>query len=236
MIRVAIVEDETTYRDQFQEYLKQYEKESGEEIQIMTFTDGDEIAGGYKAAFDIILMDVNMQFMDGMSAAEEIRKSDPEVVIIFITNMKQYAIRGYAVDALDYVLKPVSYFALSQRLDRAIARMKKRTAHYLTVAVKGGLQKLKVSDIYYVESQGHKLIFHTKMGEYISSGTMKETEEVLTPLHFCRANKGMLLNLEHVDGIREGCALIAGEALPISRSRRSDFMDTLTNHVSEVMK
>ena len=55
--------------------------------------------------------------MDGMSAAEEIRKMDSEVVIIFITNMAQYAIRGYAVDALDYVLKPVSYFAFSQRLN-----------------------------------------------------------------------------------------------------------------------
>ena len=82
----------------------------------MTFTDGDEIAGGYKSVYDIILMDVQMRFMDGMSAAEEIRKVDPEVVIIFITNMSQYAIRGYAVDALDYVLKPVSYFAWSESL------------------------------------------------------------------------------------------------------------------------
>lgn len=236
MIRVAIVEDETTYREQFQEYLKQYEKESGEEIQITAFTDGDEIAGGYKSVFDIILMDIEMRFMDGMSAAEEIRKSDPEVVIIFITNMSQYAIRGYAVDALDYVLKPVSYFALSQRLDRAIARMKKRVAHYLTVPVKGGVQKLKVSDIYYVESQGHKLIFHTDSSEYISSGTMKETEETLLPFHFCRANKGVLVNLEHVDGIREGCAMVEGTPLPISRSRKNDFMNTLTNYVSEVMK
>ena len=62
----------------------------------------------------------------GLRAAEEIRKADTEVVIIFITNMAQYAIRGYAVDALDYVLKPVSYFAFSQRLNRAISRMKKR--------------------------------------------------------------------------------------------------------------
>ena len=236
MIRVAIVEDEASYREQFQEYLKQYEKESGEEIQITIFTDGDEIAGGYKSVFDIILMDVEMRFMDGMSAAEEIRKVDPEVVIIFITNMPQYAIRGYAVDALDYVLKPVSYFAFSQRLDRAIARMKKRVAHYLTVPVKGGVQKLKVSDIYYVESQGHNLIFYANSGEYVSAGTLKETEETLEPLHFCRANKGVLINLEHVDGIQEGCAIVHGMSLSISRSRKNIFMDTLTNYVSEVMK
>lgn len=236
MVRVAIVEDEAEYRELFKKYLLQYEKESGEEIQISMFTDGDEIAGGYKSVYDIILMDVEMQFMNGMNAAEEIRKDDPEVVIIFITNMAQYAIRGYAVDALDYVLKPVNYFAFSQRVDRAISRMKKRVAHYMTIPVKGGVQKLKVSDIYYIESQGHNLIFCTSLGEYVSTGTIKETEETLEPLHFCRANKGVLINLEHVDGIREGCAMVEGTALPISRSRKKIFMDTLTNYVSEVMK
>ena len=81
---------------------------------------GDEIALGYKAVYDIILMDIEMKFMDGMMAAEEIRKVDTEVIIIFITNSPQYAIKGYAVDALDYVLKPVSYYAFSQRLGRAV--------------------------------------------------------------------------------------------------------------------
>lgn len=236
MIRIAIVEDEVTYREQFLEYLKRYEKESGEEISVVSFTDGDEIAGGYKSVFDIILMDVQMEFMDGMSAAEEIRKSDPEVVIIFITNMAQYAIRGYAVDALDYVLKPVSYFAFSQRLDRAIARMKKRIAHYITVPVKGGLQKLNISNVYYVESQGHNLVFHTDTGDYVSVGTMKDTESILEPLHFCTASKGVLVNLAHVDGIREGCAIVQDTLLSISRSRKNTFMDALTNYVSEVMK
>lgn len=236
MIRVAMVEDEADYRKQFQEYLEQYGKESGEEISVTMFLDGDEIAGGYKSVFDIILMDVQMKFMDGMSAAEEIRKFDPEVVIIFITNMSQYAIRGYAVDALDYVLKPVSYFAFSQRLDRAIARMKKRAVRYITIPVKGGVQKLNVRHIYYVESHGHNLVFHTETEEYISTGTMKETENTLEPLHFCRANKGVLINLEHVDGIQDGCAVVEGTLLPVSRSRKNIFMDMLTNYVSEVMK
>lgn len=236
MIRVAIVEDEASYMKQFQEYLAQYAKESGEEFDIVTFTDGDEIAGGYKSVYDIILMDVQMRFMDGMSAAEEIRKVDPEVVIIFITNMSQYAIRGYAVDALDYVLKPVSYFAFSQRLDRAIARMKKRVDRFIVVPVKGGTQKINVSRIYYVESQGHNLIFHTSEVNLVSSGTMKETEGELKDVHFCIASKGILVNLEHVDGIRDGCAVVNGELLTISRSRKNSFMESLANYMSEVMK
>ena len=126
MISIAIVEDEEMYAKQLQQFLHQYEEENKEMFDITVYSDGDQIVNKYKSQYDIILMDVEMKFMDGMSAAEEIRKIDTEVVIIFITNMAQYAIRGYAVDALDYVLKPVSYFAFSQRLNRAISRMKKR--------------------------------------------------------------------------------------------------------------
>ena len=85
---------------------------------ISVFTDGDEITEGYRPNYDIILMDIEMCFMNGMTAAQEIRKLDPEVVIIFITNMVQYAIQGYAVGALDYILKPVNYEEFGSCIDR----------------------------------------------------------------------------------------------------------------------
>ena len=236
MIKIAIVEDESMYANQLKEYLEQYEKENGEAFDITIYSDGDEIVHKYRAQFDIILMDVEMKFMDGMSAAEEIRKVDTEVVIIFITNMAQYAIRGYAVDALDYVLKPVSYFAFSQRLARAIGRMKKREKKTISVNVKGGTVRLDVANVYYIESQGHNLIFHTSSGEYESSGTMKEVEDKLTPLNFFRGNKGYLMNLAHVDGVQEGCAMIKGEALILSRARKKEFMEALTRYWGEVVK
>ena len=74
-------------------------------------------------------MDIQMRFMDGMTAAEKIRTLDHEVIIMFITNMIQYAVRGYEVDAMDYVVKPVEYFAFSQKLDKAIGRMKRQCRH-----------------------------------------------------------------------------------------------------------
>lgn len=147
MIKIAIVEDEEMYAEQLKTYLHQYEKENGEVFDITYCADGDDIVHNYKSQYDIILMDVEMKFMDGMSAAEEIRKVDSEVVIIFITNMAQYAIRGYAVDALDYVLKPVSYFAFSQRLNRAISRMKKRTDKTIMVNIKGGTVRINLANI-----------------------------------------------------------------------------------------
>ncbi|MGL6199431.1 MAG: LytR/AlgR family response regulator transcription factor [Lachnospiraceae bacterium] len=235
-INIAIVEDELEYSNHIKEYLHRYEREYGEIFHITVFRDGDEIAIGYKSQFDIILMDIQMQFMDGMQAAEKIREVDSEVIIIFITNMTQYAIKGYQVDALDYVLKPIDYFSFSSRLERAIARMKNRVRHYITITVKGGTVKLDVSDVFFIESQRHNLVYHAKNKEYETTATLKETEEKIGKLGFCRVNKGCLINLEHVDGVWDGCARVNGENIPISRARKNLFMEALTNYVSEVIK
>lgn len=236
MVRIAVVEDEAACSEKICSYLRQYENEKNEHFEITAFTDGDEITENYKAEYDIILMDIQMRFMDGMSAAEAIREMDSEVVIIFITNMAQYAIRGYAVDALDYVLKPVSYFAFSQRLERAISRMEKRKGTYLAISLKGTMWKVDVSKVLYVESQGHNLLFHMAGDVCAGTGTMKEIEEKLAPHHFFRCNKGYLVNMEYVEGIQDGCAVVHGEKLLISRARKADFMEALTQYVSGMVK
>lgn len=236
MIRVAIVDDEITSVEQLKSFLIQYQKERNEVMHIVTFSDGDEIVENYKAEYDIILLDIEMKFMDGMTAAEHIRKIDPEVVIIFITNMAQYAIKGYTVNATDYVLKPVSYFAFSQRLDKVVSKLDKKVKKYLALGVKGGTVKLYISDIYYIESQGHRLVFHTKEEQYVIFGTMKEIEEKLKDMEFYRCNKGSLLNLERVDGVQDGIVIVNGEQIVISRGRRKEFMEALTNYLGGALQ
>lgn len=236
MVRIAVVEDESHYTEQLVSYLRQFEQETGHTFDIVTYGDGDGIVNHYRAQFDIILMDIDMKFMDGMSAAEEIRKVDSEVVIIFITNLAQYAIRGYAVDALDYVLKPVSYFAFSQRLNRALTRMKKRETKTLSLSTKGGTMRLDMADIYYIESQGHTMIVRTATGRHETYGVMKELEKELSEYHFIRGNKGYLINLAHVDSVKDNCAVVRGEELLLSRARKKDFMEALAAYWGGVSK
>lgn len=119
MVRIAIAEDDPAYRATLEEYLDRYRRENGLEAEVTTFSDGLALTEGYRPVYDLLLLDIEMPNLDGMSAAEKIRSSDPEVVIIFITNMAQYAIKGYQVDALDYVLKPVSYAAFAFKLKKA---------------------------------------------------------------------------------------------------------------------
>ena len=234
MIRLALVEDDENYRSQLKEYITRYAQGSGERFTVLEFSDGDEIALNYKSEYDIILMDVEMRFMDGMMAAEEIRKLDTEVIIIFITNSPQYAIKGYAVDALDYVLKPVSCFAFSQRLSRAIERLHQRKRSFLQVNTHDGTHKLDVKQLYYVESQGHTLCFHTAEGELVSTGSMQDTERKLEQYSFFRCSKGYLVNLEHVDSVSGDDILVHGERLALSRTRRKAFLDALNNYINGV--
>ncbi len=236
MIRIALVEDDPGYRAQIREYLDRYSKEYKEKLIVTDFTDGDEIALNYKAGYDVILMDIEMKFMDGMTAAEMIRQKDAEVVIIFITNLPQYAIKGYAVDALDYVLKPVSYFAFSQRINRAITRMSRRQKRYLTVTTREGTHKLAYDDINYIEVQAHELVYHTREGIVTAPGSLKEVENTLDMNTFFRCNKGCLVNLEQVDGLRGDDAVVAGELVLVSRSRKKVFLDALNNYISGVAK
>ena len=184
---------------------------------------------------DLILMDIEMTFMDGMSAAEEIRRADPEVLIIFITNSPQYAIKGYAVQALDYILKPLSYYAFCQRMNHVRELLGRRQKHFLTVPCAGGVQKLDASDIYYVEICDHDLLFHTKQGEVHSTGSMRDVEQKLPPENFFRSSKAYLVNLEHVDGIQDEDAIVNGERVQISRAKRKAFLAALNHYMGETI-
>ncbi|MDD3251161.1 MAG: LytTR family DNA-binding domain-containing protein [Lachnospiraceae bacterium] len=233
MIRIAIVEDERLFMEQLQDYIHRYEKESGRQIRITTFADGEDITENYRGEFDIILMDIQMRFMDGMTAAEKIRRLDQEVIIMFITNMVQYAVRGYEVDAMDYVLKPVEYFAFSQKLEKAIGRMNKAGQEFVMVATEAGMQKLSVSEIYYIESQGHYARYRLGSGEVTSRITLKELEEAMCEHGFFRCGKGYLVNMRHVDGIVGGDCMIHGEQIPISRNKKKEFMELLIQYINE---
>lgn len=234
MIRVLIAEDDPQCFQQMEQFIRDYSGETGRAFQITHYDNGEDLVERYQPEFDLLLLDVDMPFVDGMTAAGCIRKIDPEVVIVFVTNLAQYAIQGYSVNALDYILKPLNYFSFSQRLTRCLRYVKKREDAYLTVAVKGGALKLEIRDIYYLERLGHQLMLHTRDGIHASSATLQQMEELLEDKGFLRCNKGYLVNLAHVQGIQDGCAVVRGDKLLISRGRRAPFLDALADYVGGI--
>jgi len=231
MIHIAIIDDDVSYKSQLNGYVKKYSQENGEQFEVSLFSDGDEIVDGYKAIYDIIFLDIQMKIMDGMKTAQNIRKMDENVILVFITNMAQYAIQGYSVNAMDFVLKPVSYTAFSEELAKAIRRLKERTRAHLTIKREDGMLRLDIAKISYIESQGHKIMIHTKDDIYNIQGTMKNMEEQLSKYNFFRCNNCYLINLRYVESVQLNVVMVAGEILQISRPRKKPFMEALTDFV-----
>ena len=231
MIKIAIVEDEAAVRDQLTDYVRRYTRQYGTEFEVTCFTDGDEILENYRPAFDIIFLDVEMKRLNGMETAQRIRELDDDVLLVFITNMAQYAIKGYSVGALDYVLKPVPYFAFSQQLQKVEAQLRRRTRHYLAVPVEGGLRRLDTSRIYYIESEGHRVHFYTEEGDFAAPGALKALEEKLADRPFARCNSGYLVNLAQVQAVQQNTVEVGPYELQVSRPKRKSFLAALTDYI-----
>lgn len=231
MIRIAIVDDENKNRETLNDFANKYQEEYNENLKITTFPDGSDIVEDYKADYDIIFLDIKMHFMDGMRAAELIRQVDADVIIIFVSNMAQYAIKGYAVQAMNFLLKPVSYFAFSQELHKAVTQIKERKKAYLVIRVNSGMVRLNVDEIQYVESKKHHIIVHTKKDSYSTREAMKNVEQILAQYKFIRCNNSYLINLRYVEGIIQNNVLVGGDELQISRPRKKIFMEALADYV-----
>ena len=145
-IRIGVVEDDPTACQRTLDYLNQYQSETGVRFTVSVFDDGEAVVERYTPVYDILLLDIEMQRMDGMAAARRIRERDDAVVIIFITAAPQYAINGYEVQALSYLLKPVPYFAFRQELARSIDMVRRRAEASMLIDAGGRQQRLELAD------------------------------------------------------------------------------------------
>ena len=103
-MRIAIVDDEKLERERLQQYVQQFSEESGVEMETVTFASGDTFLEAYQKVYDIIIFDIDMPGTNGIDTARKLRQTDTDVTIIFVTNIAQYAINGYEVDAVDLSL------------------------------------------------------------------------------------------------------------------------------------
>ena len=228
MYRIAIVEDEKEFRDQLQLYLRQYEMENKVSFQMSVFEDGADLLEKYQKDYDLILLDIEMPKMNGMDAAERIREVDEEVVLMFITNMAQYAIRGYSVGALDFVMKPITYYTFAMKMTRALKRVKKNELPPLVLHLADGIKTLEAKMIYYVEVQNRMLHYHTEEGEIVVRGTLQSVEEMLKPYAFAKCNHWYIVNLEHVKEVVKNMVIVGPHEVEISRRNKTTFLKSLT--------
>ena len=228
MLRVAIVEDSPKELEHLRECLDRYAEERKTAFEMVTFGDAADFLEHYRANYDMVFMDIELPGINGMEAAHRLRQIDQQVILIFVTNMAQFAVKGYEVDALDYIIKPVQYGPLSIKLDRAAARHR-AAGESIMVAQPTGTLRVLLREVLYVEVQGHRLTYHTEQGEVTGSGTLQDTEARLRGKGFLRCNKCYLVNQRHIQQVRGTDLLLTnGESLQISRLRKKDFLEELS--------
>ena len=231
MLHIAIVEDEEIVRNQEREYIDRYSRENKIDIKISEFESGEAVLAECDRSFDIMLLDIEMPGMNGMDLARQIRAVDDQVVLVFITNMAQYAIEGYSVDALDFVLKPINYHTFSFKLRRAMERAHTRKDKEIILNVSNGIRRIRISQIYCVDIQNRILHYHTAEGDFYVRGTLQAAEEELGPYHFVKCNHWYLVNLKYVTEINDNLVNVAGTILEISRRNKKIFLNAVTDYV-----
>lgn len=186
-MRIAIVDDHKEFRERLVRYIEDNAANLEIPVDITCFADGIELVDRFQSSFDIIYLDVEMEFMDGMSTAKKIRETDSEVLIVFITNHAQVAIQGYSVEASDFLLKPLNKFTFEEHFKKIIKKVKKQDDS-IVVRVSGTVKRVDQHSILYCESQGHYIDFITLNGRFTLIDSMKNIEEKLDPVRFFRCN------------------------------------------------
>ncbi|MBR2889953.1 MAG: response regulator transcription factor [Oscillospiraceae bacterium] len=230
-MRVAIIEDELISTEILQKYFLRFGQENNCSFLIDTFDNSVDFLASYRPDYDLVILDIEMPKMDGMTCAQALRDVDPYVPIVFVTNMSNYAVKGYAVSALDYILKPISYFEFETMLNR-LFRIRAASTDQVIMVKSGGITRpLRTSHIIYVEVYRHKLTFHTINETVEAWGSLTDIAAQLPADCFSNCTNSYLVNLKYVKTLGKDDVVVGNDRLPVSHLRRKAFVQELTRYL-----
>ncbi len=229
-MRVCYCEDEAAQAKLFKNQVDKWAIENGTNVRMDIYESAEEFLFKTDAvAYDLIFLDISMKSMSGMELARRIRERDNNTVIVFVTSDPGYVFEGYEVNAYRYLLKPVSETKLVEILEAVSTRENQTQEESIILKLAGENYRLKLSDIMYVEAQGHYINIVKADGETLSlksgfSDVLKRINE--TGEHCVTAHRSYAVNVSKISSIgRSECHLSDGTTIPVSRSAYKDLND-----------
>lgn len=227
MITIALVDDDDADARGTASMIDRYFDGDASRYAVTRFADGDSLLRDYKASFDLMFLDVEMPGTDGVTVARRLRVVDDQTVLVFTTKMAQYAVEGYDVDAIGYLLKPLNYYAFSIKMRKAEDIVARRRSVTVPLTVGSETVFVPSADIRYVEVLDHALLYHTGEGIRKVWASLKDAAETLEPVGFVPVSRYCLVNLEWVRAVHGDDVDVDGERVRVSRSRRKSLMQAL---------
>jgi len=225
-MRISICEDEDKYANQIIAYINEWAKEKNIFVEIFSHISAERFLYEWEESedYDLIFLDIKMGRMSGMELAKIIRRDNKEVAIVFVTNMKEYVLKGYSVDAMQFLLKPVRRESCLDCLNKAYKNSKVKKYYLLNDIEK--TFKLPHRDIIYIEMFSHNATMITTEKEYTFRKTMTKILEELNDDLFIRCHKSYIINIRHIEAISRNFAFMSSDIeIPLSKNIAKEIND-----------
>lgn len=225
MINIAIVDDNRVDLNEEVQITEEYFRKKGLLCRVEPFEDPDWMIRGLKEEqYDIYIMDIRMEKMDGIEAAKRIRAEYPEPIIIFATNYQEYAIEAYEVNTWRYIQKRKLKEKLTEAYDALLPRLLEQENEVYVIEKKSNVEKIFYDDIYYMEKDERYTVIHCRNGQ--KKRVRKAIGDVYQELateEFIRLSKGFIVNLRHVMSMQDHCILLRnGETVVVGASKLTE--------------
>lgn len=235
MIKVSIVEDTPQDQDTLLTLINEWNDEHGHIIDCKVYTDAVSFLENGAMDSDIVFMDIRMPHINGMDAAEKLREMNSYPILIFLTTLAGYAIRGYTVDAMDFVLKPIKKEKFTKIFERALKQLEQKKT-YISLNTKGAARRVATDEVTFIEAFAHDKIFHIGSSTFTVYDDMEKIMDELPP-EFIRCHRSYIINLRCVETVGKDTVKLVGEdtLVPVSRNRREQLLDALTEFYAKNM-
>lgn len=233
-MKIAVVEDCLSDLERLSDCIKKFFEEKSLSYEVISFDSGLKFLDRADEKFDVVFMDIELPDCGGMETAKRLREKNQSIIIVFVTNLAQYAVDGYLVDALDYIVKPVNYGGFKLRMERVLKKYNAdKVNEKIMVRTESANAVLYVNDISYVEVMGHMVVYHTLSGgKTETKNSLSNVTAELKKYGFVSCNRCYLVNLRHVKRIEQESVIVGNEKLIVSRGKRKELVKAVTDYLS----
>lgn len=235
MLRVVICEDEAVQRDILKEKFQRVLEDITNQYEILVFGSGEELLDNYEEGIDIILLDIQMDKLNGMDVARKIREFDNNVEIIFTTSLVDYVQEGYEVRAYRYLLKPIKYDDLKKHAVSCIDDIIKKRENYIIIECKGIINKIPINKITCIEVRKKDMTIYTIDGVYFTRMSINKIEKEVIKYKFFRCHKSYIINMTYIESINKNIVVVNGEDVPVSKYRINNLKTKLAYVLGDVL-